>query len=258
MTGSFSLTAVAGLPEIAPGCDLPAAIVAALDSAGLRLGAGDIVVVAQKIVSKAENRLRLLDEVQPSAEAQRLGVLTRKDARFVQCVLDESTAVMRAAPDVLIVRHRLGLVMANAGIDRSNVPNRPDGREQVLLLPQDPDASAARIRRALMQRFGCGDLLGVVVSDSFGRPWRMGVTNVAIGIAGPPALIDRRGEPDRGGRLLEMTEVAYADAVAAAAALAMGEAAESTPLILVRGLKWQPSAQTAGDLQRPLAQDLFL
>lgn len=257
MTGRVSLTAIAGLPEIEPGCDLPRTITAALASSGWQLERGDILVIAQKIISKAENRYRLLDEAKPGAESRRLAELTGKDPRFVQLVLDESSAVVRAAKDVIIVRHRLGLVMANAGIDRSNVPQRADGREQVLLLPVDPDASARTIRQALLAGAGCGDLLGVVISDSFGRPWRLGVTNVAIGVAGLPALLDRRGEADREGRLLEMTEVAFADAVAAAAALAMGEAAESTPLVLVRGLTWQASTQTAAQLLRPLAQDLF-
>ena len=257
MTGRISLTAIAGLPEIEPGCDLPRTIAAALASRGWQLERGDILVIAQKIISKAENRYRLLDEAKPGAESRRLAARTGKDPRFVQLVLDESSAMVRAAKDVLIVRHRLGMVMANAGIDRSNVPKRPDGREQVLLLPVDPDASARAIRQALLAGSGCADLLGIVISDSFGRPWRLGVTNVAIGVAGLPALLDRRGEADREGRLLEMTEVAFADAVAAAAALAMGEAAEGTPLVLVRGLTWQASTQTAAQLLRPLAQDLF-
>jgi coenzyme F420-0:L-glutamate ligase/coenzyme F420-1:gamma-L-glutamate ligase len=257
VTGRVSLTAVPGLPEIEPGCDLPRTMAAALASCGWQLERGDILVIAQKIISKAENRYRLLDGVKPGAESRRLAELTGKDPRFVQLVLDESSAVVRAAKDVLIVRHRLGMVMANAGIDRSNVPKRPDGREQVLLLPVDPDASARAIRQALLAGSGCADLLGIVISDSFGRPWRLGVTNVAIGVAGLPALLDRRGEADREGRLLEMTEVAFADAVAAAAALAMGEAAEGTPLVLVRGLTWQASTQTATQLLRPLAQDLF-
>lgn len=260
MSGRVSLTALAGLPEIVPGCDLPRTIAAAMAGAGWRLERGDILVIAQKIVSKAEDRYRLIDAATPGAESHRLAALTGKDPRFVQLVLEESSALVRAARDVLIVRHRLGLVMANAGIDRSNVPRRADGREQVLLLPLDPDASARAIRQALLAGAGsgCGDLLGVVISDSFGRPWRLGVTNVAIGSAGLPALLDRRGEADREGRLLEMTEVAFADAIAAAAALAMGEAAESTPLVLVRGLEWQPSTQTAAQLLRPLAQDLFV
>ncbi len=257
MSGRVSLTAIAGLPEIEPGCDLPRNIAAALASAGWQLERGDILVIAQKIISKAENRYRLLDEATPDAESRRLAELTGKDPRFVRLVLDESSAVVRAARDVLIVRHRLGMVMANAGIDRSNIPRRADGRERVLLLPVDPDGSARAIRQTLLAGSGCGDLLGIVISDSFGRPWRLGVTNVAIGVAGLPALIDRRGEADRDGRLLEMTEVAFADAIAAAAALAMGEAAESTPLVLVRGLTWQASTQTAAQLLRPLAQDLF-
>jgi coenzyme F420-0:L-glutamate ligase/coenzyme F420-1:gamma-L-glutamate ligase len=257
VTSGFSVTAIGGLPEIQPGCDLPDALHTALSSIACDLQDGDVLVVAQKIVSKAENCFRMLDEIVPGDEARRIAQVTGKDVRFVQLVLEESSAVVRAAKDVLIVRHRLGLVMANAGIDRSNVPRRADGREHVLLLPRDPDASAARIRAALCQRHPTCHSLGVVISDSFGRPWRKGVTNVAIGCAGLPALIDRRGTADREGRRLEMTEVAFADAVAASAALAMGEAAEGLPLVLVRGLQWQASNQTAQALQRPAHEDLF-
>ncbi|MGH8179827.1 MAG: coenzyme F420-0:L-glutamate ligase, partial [Steroidobacteraceae bacterium] len=177
--------------------------------------------------------------------------LTRKDPRVVELVLAESVEVLRAKPDVLIVRHRLGFVMANAGIDRSNV----GGRDRVLLLPADPDGSAESLRAAILKRFGIE--VGVIICDSFGRPWRKGVTNVALGAAGVPSLLDRRGEPDRNGRRLEVTEVALADQLASAAGLLMGEGAESRPAVLVGGLTLQAPPVPAACLIRPLEEDLF-
>jgi coenzyme F420-0:L-glutamate ligase/coenzyme F420-1:gamma-L-glutamate ligase len=189
--------------------------------------------------------------VEPSAEALRLAQITLKDPRLIQLVLNEATEVLRAKRDVLIVRHRLGYVMANAGIDRSNVP----GGDQVLLLPEDPDGSARKLRASLADTFAVR--LGVVICDSFGRPWRKGVTNVALGSAGLPALLDRRGEMDRNGRVLEVTEVAFADLIASAAGLVMGEASEGMPAALVRGLTWSATEKAATALLRPLAEDLF-
>lgn len=256
MSQGFSVQPLAGLPEVEPGDDLADLISTALQAGNLRLMNGDILVVAQKIVSKAEGRFRQLQEFQPGSEALRIAAITGKDPRLVELILSESDAVIRAARDVLIVRHKLGLVMANAGIDRSNVPKSPDGDERLLLLPADPDASAAALREQL-RRHRDIEALGVLISDSFGRPWRQGVVNVAIGAAGLPVLIDRRGETDREGRRLEMTEVAFGDAVCAAAALALGEAAEGVPVAVVRGLRWAASTQKATALLRPLAQDLF-
>jgi coenzyme F420-0:L-glutamate ligase / coenzyme F420-1:gamma-L-glutamate ligase len=254
MAGEFSVTALPGIGEIAEGDNLGTIIGDAIERMGLVLRPGDIVVVAQKIVSKAEGRIVALDTVEPSERARELAAITRKDARLVELVLSESAEVMRAVPEVLIVRHRLGHVMANAGIDRSNlVPD--DAAPSALLLPVDPDASAAGLRRGLEARFGVAP--GVVVSDSFGRAWRIGTVNVAIGVAGLPAVIDRRGEGDRHGRILEATEIAFADAVAAAAGLAMGEAAEGTPAVLVRGMDWPETAQPTSALLRPMKQDLF-
>jgi coenzyme F420-0:L-glutamate ligase / coenzyme F420-1:gamma-L-glutamate ligase len=254
MAGQFSVTALSGIGEIAGGDDLGTIIGNAVERMGLSLRSDDIVVVAQKVVSKAEGRTVALDAVEPSARATELASVTRKDARLVELVLSESDEVMRAVPEVLIVRHRLGHVMANAGIDRSNLlPD--DAPPSALLLPINPDASAAGLRSALAARFGVAP--GIVVSDSFGRAWRIGTVNVAIGIAGPPAVIDRRGEQDRHGRILEATEIAFADAVAAAAGLAMGEAAEGTPAVLVRGLAWPEGSQPTSALLRPMKQDLF-
>jgi coenzyme F420-0:L-glutamate ligase/coenzyme F420-1:gamma-L-glutamate ligase len=217
----------------------------------VRVRAHDILVVAQKIVSKAEDRFVDLNAVEVSARALELAEVTRKDPRLVELVLSESTEVLRAKVNVLIVRHRLGFVMANAGVDRSNV----GGRDRALLLPRDPDASAAKLRSGLETRLGVA--IGVVVADSFGRAWRNGVTNVALGAAGLPALIDRRGERDRDGRTLEVTEVAFADLVASAAGLVIGEAAESCPAALVQGLTWRAPGVPASALIRPVAEDLF-
>mgnify|MGYP000963336826 FL=1 len=238
---------IAGLPEVLPGDDLPALLRARMPAG---VGMRDILVVAQKIVSKAEACFVELDSVTPCSEALRLAAVTRKDARLVELVLRESTAVVRAVPHVLITRHHCGFVMANAGIDQSNLG--PDGTGRVLLLPRDPDANAARIREALGE-----SPPAVVISDSFGRPWRYGVVNIAIGACGMPSLIDRRGQRDRDGRTLEVTQIALADAVAAAAGMAMGEGSEGIPAVLVRGLDWTEADAPAAALVRPLAEDLF-
>ena len=240
-----------GIGEIEAGADLGALLGAAIARGGLELTPLDLLVVAQKAVSKAEDRFVDLRRVEPSARALELAHTTAKDARLVELILRESSEVLRARTNVLIVRHRLGYVLAQAGIDRSNVP----GEERVLLLPIDPDASALALRSALRARFGIE--VGVVITDSFGRPWRLGTTNVALGAAGVPALWDRRGERDREGRALESTLVAWADAIAAAAGLLMGEAAESVPAVLVRGLACPAAPSPARSLVRPLAEDLF-
>jgi coenzyme F420-0:L-glutamate ligase/coenzyme F420-1:gamma-L-glutamate ligase len=250
----LTLTGLSGLPEVVPGDDLAGMIAGALRKLGLVALAADVLVVAQKIVSKAEGRLVDLAGVLPGARARELAAITGKDARLVELILSESAEVLRARPDVLIVRHRLGFVMANAGIDRSNLAGGA-GPEQVLLLPKDPDASAAALRAALAARLGVAP--GVIISDSFGRPWRRGVVNVALGAAGIAALVNRRGEPDRGGRRLEVTEVASADALAAAAGLVMGEAAEGIPAVLIRGFGTPAPACDARSLLRPLEEDLF-
>ena len=250
---SLTLTALRDIPEVLPGSDLAALLAHALARAGLTLLAGDVLVVAQKIVSKAEGRCVRLAEVVPGARARELATVTGKDARLIELILAESTEVLRAQRGLLIVRHRLGLVMANAGIDRSNVAASAD--ERVLLLPQDPEASAAALRAALAQRTGVA--CGLIISDSFGRAWRRGVVNVAIGAAGVTALLDRRGEADRAGRPLEVTEIALADALAAAAGLVLGEAAEGIPAVLLRGFACDAATNPAAALIRPLAEDLF-
>jgi coenzyme F420-0:L-glutamate ligase/coenzyme F420-1:gamma-L-glutamate ligase len=246
-----ALVALTGLPEIAPGTDLAALIAPRLQSLTPPLARHDVLVVAQKAVSKAENRRVELGSVTPSARAHELAAVTGKDPRLVEVILGESVEVLRAKPGVMIVRHRLGLVMAQAGVDRSNV----GGVDSVLLLPEAPDSSAERLRTALARLTGAAP--GVIISDSFGRPWRLGTTNVAIGAAGVPSLWDRRGDPDRHGRALESTEIAWADAVATAAGLVMGEADEGVPCVLVRGLVWTAPDAPAARLLRPLADDMF-
>jgi coenzyme F420-0:L-glutamate ligase/coenzyme F420-1:gamma-L-glutamate ligase len=248
---ALTLTPLPGIEEIQPGCDLGAVLCAAIVRAGMELLPQDVLVVAQKAVSKAEDRYVNLDSVQASARALELATITRKDPRLIALILAESTEVLRAKRDVLIVRHRLGYVMANAGIDRSNV----GGVDRVLLLPRDPDISATHLRATLAAQLGIE--IGLVISDSFGRPWRKGVTNVALGAVGLPSLIDRRGETDRNGRKLEVTEVAFADLIASAAGLVMGEGAEGRPAVLVRGLAWTAPDNPASALIRPLQEDLF-
>jgi coenzyme F420-0:L-glutamate ligase / coenzyme F420-1:gamma-L-glutamate ligase len=254
---TITLTALPDIGEIEPGDDLAGILgealrrLAATPQPHDALRTASVLVVAQKVVSKAEDRYTSLDTVTVSPRAAELAAVTRKDARLVELILSESVEVLRAKPDVLIVRHRLGYVMANAGIDRSNVA----GKDRVLLLPLDPDGSAAALRSAIMERNGLE--IGVIICDSFGRPWRKGVTNVALGAAGVPALIDRRGEPDRQGRKLEVTEVALADQLASAAGLLMGEGAESRPAVLISGLTLTAPAVPAARLIRPLAEDLF-
>jgi coenzyme F420-0:L-glutamate ligase/coenzyme F420-1:gamma-L-glutamate ligase len=248
---SLRATALAGLPEIREGDDLAALLAAALDRAGLIPGPQDVLVVAQKIVSKSEGRVVRLAQVEPSATARDYAAQTGKDPRLVEVILAESRRVVRAAPRVLVVEHRLGFVMANAGVDQSNLAEPGTA----LLLPRDPDASAARLRAGLAMRLGVAP--AVIVSDSFGRAWRRGSVGTAIGVAGLPALLDLRGVPDRAGRPLEITTVAFADQLASTAALLTGEAAEGRPAVLVQGLAWAAPESGVGALLRPQEEDLF-
>lgn len=251
---ALSFQRVTGIGEVKAGDDLAALLAVAMRTGEMPPVAGDVLVVTQKIVSKAEGRSVDLCAVMPLPRAVEIAALTGKDARMVELILSESSEIMRVRPNILIVRHRLGFVMANAGIDCSNVPSAP-GEDRVLLLPRDPDRSAAVLRDDLYRLLGID--LAVVISDSFGRPWRNGVVNVALGAAGLPALIDRRGERDRQGRALEVTQVAFADAIAAAAGLVMGEADEGVPAVLLRGLSWSGPDRAASALVRPLSEDLF-
>ena len=241
----FELIGVDGLPEIVAGDDL-----AQLIGARISLVAGDIVVVAQKVVSKAEGRTRDLADVTASDEAVRLApdLVAQPDPRFVQVVLDESVRILRTER-VLITQTRHGFVCANSGVDQSNIP----GAEVVTLLPIDPDASAEHLRVRLHEVTGV--TAAVIVSDTFGRPWRLGIVNVALGVAGMPALIDMRGRTDDAGRELHATVLAVADEVAAASGLVMGKT-RRTPVVIVRGLDLLGSG-SGRELIRPAAEDLF-
>jgi coenzyme F420-0:L-glutamate ligase/coenzyme F420-1:gamma-L-glutamate ligase len=249
----ISLISVPDIPHIQAGDDLANILLDALERAGLVLLDGDVVAIAQKIVSKAEGRLVALVDVEPGEYAVKLAEQVGKDPRLVELILRESEEVSRVRPGVIIVRHRLGFTSANAGIDRSNVG--PGDGERVLLLPLDPDASAARLRAALQAATGAA--VGVVITDSHGRPFRLGTVGVAIGVAGIPALWDRRGEPDLYGYRLQHTDVGVADEIAAAAGLLMGQAAEGLPAVLIRGLRLPPADGRAADLIRPKEQDLY-
>ena len=249
----FAVLPITGLPEIVAGDNLGALLTARLAEAEPGLQSGDILVVTQKIVSKAEGRYVDLADMVPSPEAKALASEVNKDPALVELVLRESSAVVRKAPNILITRHRLGHVMANAGIDASNIGNGKGGN--VLLLPVDPDASAVQIADAAMARFGFRP--GVVISDSFGRPWRVGTVNVAIGVAAMPSIIDQRGQADRDGRIMQMTMIAVGDAVAAAAGVAMGEGDEGIPAVIVRGLRLAGEHQTSRAIVRPVDEDLF-
>jgi coenzyme F420-0:L-glutamate ligase/coenzyme F420-1:gamma-L-glutamate ligase len=249
---NVSLAALPGIPVVQPGDDLAFLIAEALNRAELRLEDGDALVVTSKIVSKAEGRQVDLRTVQPSEEALRLASLTGKDPRMVELALRESVEVSRSAPNVLVTRHRLGFVSANAGIDQSNVDGSDD---HALLLPLDPDASARQLRERLLELTGAH--VGIVISDSHGRPFRLGNVNVAVGVAGMPALVDLRGQPDMFGRILRISIQGYADMVASAAGLLSGEGAEGLPVVLVRGLDFPQIDGRAADLYRPPEGDLY-
>jgi coenzyme F420-0:L-glutamate ligase/coenzyme F420-1:gamma-L-glutamate ligase len=252
MTARLELFAIPGLPMVRAGDDLPALILAGLERSGQELHDRDVVVIAQKIVSKAEGRTVDLAGVVPSPEAIELAQQVGKDPRIVQVVLSDSVKVVRSRPNLMIMQHRLGFVMANAGVDQSNVAEA-DGHQRALLLPLDPDGSAEAIRTALSKHAD----VGVVISDSFGRPWRRGTAGVAIGAAGIPSVIDLRGQPDLFGRILEVSIIGFADEIAAAASLLQGQAAEAQPVVVIRGLTWHAPHMPVADVIRPPEEDLF-
>lgn len=252
-SAALTLHALSGVPMVKQGDDLAEIILLALDRAGLRLDDGDIVAIAQKIVSKAEGRLIDLDTVTPSPRAEELAVEADKDPRLMELILSESRDVLRVRKGAIIVRHNLGLVLANAGIDQSNVDH--SGKTLALLLPADPDASAQRLREVLRARSGAD--IAVVIIDSLGRAWRTGTMGTAIGVAGMPGMIDLRGLPDLHGRKLETSELGFADEVAAAASLIMGQADEGRPVVLVRGVGYDRREGSAAELIRPKHMDLF-
>lgn len=249
---ALTITALDGIPMIQRGDDLPSIILNALAHNGLTLQAQDVLVISSKILSKSEGRSVDLKTVTPREEAFRLAELTDKDPRIVELVLQESQSVSRAARGVLITRHRLGFVSANAGIDQSNVGL---GEDTVLLLPLEPDATADVIRGRLQAMTGVR--MGIIISDSHGRPFRMGNAGAAIGLAGIPALLDLRGQEDLFGRVLRASVMAYADLIASAAHLVCGEANEGRPVVLVRGLQFDEVTDRADALNRPPEFDLY-
>jgi coenzyme F420-0:L-glutamate ligase/coenzyme F420-1:gamma-L-glutamate ligase len=249
----FSVLPIPGMPMVMPGDDLCGQILTAINEADVQLVDGDVICIAQKVVSKAENRLIDIASVTPSEEAIALAEETDKDPGLVQLILDESTEVLRKRLGVLIVRHKLGLVGAHAGIDQSNVDH--EGGEKALLLPEDPDASARLMQDEIAER--TGRRVGIIITDSHNRPWRMGTIGAAIGAAGITVLDDHRGGEDVYGRELKVTLINRADALAAAATLVMGETTEKIPLALIRGLPAEDSKQAAADINRPLDEDLF-
>jgi len=256
---SVTLTAVSNIPHIQPNDDLGAVLTSALRAEGIVLQDGDILAIAQKVVSKAEGRLVHLGDVVVSDRARQVAAETDKEPAIVELILRESDEISRQRPGVLVVRHKLGFTSANAGIDRSNVSQNRDAQnsddETVLLLPIDPDGSAVRLREVMAAEFGAD--VGVVITDSHGRPFRLGTIGVAIGVAGIPALWDRIGESDLYGYELQHTTVGVADEIAAAAGLLMGQGAEGMPVVLIRGLALPKENGRATDLVRPKEMDLY-
>jgi len=254
MPARLELIALEGFPLVEPGDDLARLVFASLQANGLQLRPGDVLVVAQKIVSKAEDRYRRLAEVEPGPEAIELARQADKDPRQVELILAESREVIRVRPGVIIVEHRNGYVHANAGIDRSNIRS-PEGDPRVLLLPEDPDASARALREAL------GELTGVapqvIINDSAGRAWRNGTVGIAIGTAGLAPVRNQIGERDMFGNVLQVTEPAEADELAAAASLLMGQSTQGLPVVLARGAGLRPSDEGSAGLIRDRHLDLF-
>jgi coenzyme F420-0:L-glutamate ligase/coenzyme F420-1:gamma-L-glutamate ligase len=240
---------IPGIPEICPGDDLLKCVTIAMRRAAIRFHDGDVLVVAQKIVSKAEGALVRLASVKPSPQALAAAALLKKDPRMIEVVLRESRRIVRRGR-VLITETRHGFVCANAGVDHSNV----SGDDMVTVLPRNPDRSAKKFAVALRKR--TGKRVAVIISDTFGRPWRLGLTNVAIGAAGLPVLLDLRGTLDRHGKPLTATILAVADELAAAAGLLMGKS-DGSPVILIRGYRYKPCFQPAARIIRPAGEDLF-
>jgi coenzyme F420-0:L-glutamate ligase/coenzyme F420-1:gamma-L-glutamate ligase len=252
----LTLTPLPGLPLISTGDDLSSLVLQALGRVQIALEDGDILVLAQKIVSKAEGCFVDLSQVTPSHHALELAKITAKDPRLVEVILRESRQVLRTRPGVIVVEHRLGFVCASAGVDHSNVHGASGRAEDwVLLLPEDPDASASDLRQRLESASGAH--LGVLIIDSHGRAWRLGTVGVAIGISGLPGLVDMRGWADLFDSRLQITQVGVADELAAAASLVMGQAAEGTPVVHVRGFPYPLREAALSELIRPRDQDLF-
>ena len=250
----LELTALPGIPMVQPGDDIGQLIADSIARTSIILKPQDLLVVAQNIISKSEGRVIALDKIKPRPDAREWAAKTDKDPRLVELILMESNRVVRHRPGVMIVEHRLGFVMANAGIDQSNVGPKEDG-EHAILLPLNPDDSAARLRTALHASQGVD--IGIVISDSFGRPFRSGTAGVAIGTAGLPALLDLRGEPDLFGRELGVSISGFADEIAAAASLLMGQGNEGLPAVIISGLTWTRPDTNAAEIVRDPGEDLF-
>jgi len=252
----LELTPLTNIPMVHTGDDLVKLISEGLTRAGITPSDGDILVLAQKIVSKAEGQWVNLALIQPSTRAITLAATIEKDPRLVELILQESKQVLRTRSGTIIVEHRLGFVCANAGIDHSNVAGKGDaGEELVLLLPEDPDVSARNLREKLEEIFGAR--IGVLIIDSHGRAWRQGVVGVAIGLSGMPGLVDMRGKNDLFGYTLRITTIGAADELAAAASLIMGQADEGTPIVHARGFPYALREGSLVELIRPKEQDLF-
>jgi coenzyme F420-0:L-glutamate ligase / coenzyme F420-1:gamma-L-glutamate ligase len=243
------LLPIRGLPEVRPGDDLPQLLLAAVRKQRMAFHKGDILVLAQKIISKSEGSLVELSSVAPSERAIELASKLKKDARLVEIILRESRRIVRSERVLIVETHR-GFVCANAGVDHSNIP----GEDTVSLLPRDPDASARRIADAIRRKTRCR--VAVIISDTFGRPWRLGLSNVAIGAAGLPVLLDLRGQRDHTGKRLEATILAVADELASAAGLVMQKSAR-IPATLIRGYRFRPAGDSATKILRPPDEDLF-
>ena len=254
MAKRLELIPLEGFPLVEPGDDLALQIADSLSQNGLTLCPGDVLVIAQKVVSKAEDRYVNLADVVPGENALKLAATADKDPRQVQLVLDESVEVVRVRPGVIVVEHRQGYVLANAGIDKSNIERDPEN-PRVLLLPLDADASANTLRSALAEL--CGTAPQVIINDSLGRAWRNGTVGVAIGCAGIDPLHTQIGDSDLFGNVLEVTEPAVADELAAAASLVMGQASEACPVVLARGAPLREAAGGSQRLIRDKALDMF-
>ena len=254
MRDGLCLSPLLGIPMVKPGDDLVGLLSGALERSQITLEPQDVIVVTQKIISKSENQYLRLRDVTPSERARWLAEETQKDPRLVEVILSESSDVVRHKKGVLVTAHRSGAVLANAGVDQSNVP-QDEKDDLVLMLPQSADRSAARIKVALDARFNTS--IGTVINDSIGRPWRHGVVSIALGAAGIPSLKNLIGRPDLFGRKMRVTESAFADQIATAATLVMGESDEGIPAVHIRGLRWQDNDRPARDLIRPIDQDMF-
>ncbi len=254
MPAELTLRALDGVPVIEAGDDLAAIILNALSASGQSLRDGDVVVLAQKIVSKAEGRMVELSGIAPSAKAVEIAAQSDKDPRIVELILQESDEILRVRPGAVIVGHRLGFVAANAGIDQSNIGNGPED-DRVLLLPLDPDGTCARLRAELKTRAGVDAV--VMIIDSIGRAWRTGTVGTAIGLSGMAGLLDLRTKPDMFGRPLKTSELGLADELASAASLIMGQASEGRPIVLARGVPYPRREGSARELIRPKEIDLF-